>query len=116
MGVRIYLGDPNWEGDVVLADKLNPSPPSAHSARGTAVWRESKGEWGTEGPRSTGLQHFCGRDNPHTVGQAGSSSGCRTTWRQQSPKAAGAQSHGGHVGEEGTTPTLPEAGATSSAE
>lgn len=39
-GVRIYLGGPDWEGDMVLTYKLNPSPLSAHSAGGAAVWRE----------------------------------------------------------------------------
>lgn len=40
-GVGIYLGGPDWEGDTILAYKLNPSPLSAHSAGGAAVWRES---------------------------------------------------------------------------
>lgn len=39
-GVRIYLGGPDWEGDMVLTYKLNPSPLCAHSAGGAAVWRE----------------------------------------------------------------------------
>lgn len=60
MGVGIYLGDPGWEGDMVLAYTLSPRPLGAHCARGAAVWREGKGEWGTEGPRGTGLQLFCG--------------------------------------------------------
>lgn len=101
MGVRSILG-------------VSPSSPGAHCARRAAVWREGKGEWGTEGARDTGLQRFCGRDNPHAVGQPGPGSCCPTTWRQKSPKAAGAQSHRGHVGEERTTPTLPEAGAAGS--
>ena len=40
-GVRIYLGGSDWEGTTILAYKLNPSPLSAHSAGGAAVWRES---------------------------------------------------------------------------